>query len=203
MAPGQTLLMFTDGLVERPGELLDAGLARLAARRRRRRRAARSASATACSRGWCPPGGASDDVALLALHSPPLTNRFHLELPAEPDKLASMRALLHRWLRHVEASDLDIAQITTATGEAAANAIEHGRARPRRAPSQSSGSAEGGEVAISVHDSGNWRPERSDGRGRGLVLMRAMMDGVEIEPGAGGDDACGCSRRLGSGARGG
>ena len=65
-------------------------------------------------------------MALLALHSPPLTNRFHIELPAEPDKLASMRALLHRWLRHVEASDMDIAQITTATGEAAANAIEHG-----------------------------------------------------------------------------
>ena len=63
------------------------------------------------------------------------------------------------------------------------------------------GSAEAGEVAISVTDSGNWRPERSDGRGRGLVLMRAMMDVVEIVPGAEGTTVR-MQRRLGSGAGG-
>jgi PAS domain S-box-containing protein len=197
--PGQTLLMFTDGLVERPGELLDDGLTRLTGA---------VAGAGARPQRLCdgvlarlvPPGGAPDDVALLALHSPPLTNRLHLELPPEPDRLAPMRALLHRWLRHVEASDVDIAEITSATGEAAANAIEHGGATGK-APFAVDGSAEEGEVTISVSDTGTWRPEREDGRGRGLVLMRAMMDVVEVVPGSGGT-VVRMRRRLRGGAGG-
>jgi anti-sigma regulatory factor (Ser/Thr protein kinase) len=32
-----------------------------------------------------------------------------------------------------------------------------------------------------VRDRGGWREGRSDDRGRGLPLMRALMDAVEIE----------------------
>ena len=199
LGPGHTLLMFTDGLIERPGEPLDAGLERLVAAVNGTSARPQRLCDSVLAR-LVPAGGAPDDVALLALHSPPLTNRFHLELPAEPDKLAPMRALLHRWLRHVEASDVDVAQITTATGEAAANAIEHGVAGARGA-FMIDGSAEGGVVAISVTDAGSWRPERSEGRGRGLVLMRAMMDSVEVVPGPEGT-AVKMQRRLGSGAAG-
>ena len=180
LPPGATVLLYTDGLVERPGELLDDGLARL------------SGAATTIGGGpervcdaivkrLVPAGAASDDVAVLALHSPPLDRVFRLQLPADPSRLASMRALLRRWLRHLGATERDVAEILTATGEAAANAIEHGSESLER-PVEVLGEEDAGEVALSVRDTGSWRPSRADGRGRGLVMMRALMDHVDVTP---------------------
>lgn len=184
LPPGATVLLYTDGLVERPGEMLDSGLERLAATAR----GAGDGPERLCDglvRGLVPGGAASDDVALLALHSPPLGDRFSLQLSADAARLASMRALLRRWLRHVEATDRDLSEILVATGEAAANAIEHGSESADRS-FQVSGLAAGGEVELTVIDSGHWRPSRADGRGRGLVMMRALMDDVEVSPGPDG-----------------
>ena len=180
LPPGATVLLYTDGLVERPGELLDSSLERLATTAR----GAGDGPERLCDglvRRLVPGGAASDDVALLALHSPPLGDRFSLQLLADPERLASMRALLRRWLRHVEASDRELAEILIASGEAAANAIEHGSASPERS-FRVSGAASGGEVELIVRDTGHWRPSRADGRGRGLVMMRALMDDVEVSP---------------------
>lgn len=181
---GATVLLYTDGLVERPGELLDTGLARLA----KAAAAVEGGPERLCEalvRGLVPGGAASDDVAVLALHSPPLSVRFRLQLPADAARLGSMRALLRRWLRHVGASDRDIAEVLSATGEAAANAIEHGSESPER-PVEVSGERRDGGVDLVVRDTGSWRPSRADGRGRGLVMMRAMMDAVDVVPAPGG-----------------
>ena len=35
-------------------------------------------------------------------------------------------------------------------------------------------------IRIVVRDSGRWRPQRDDEGGRGLVLMRALMDDVDV-----------------------
>jgi anti-sigma regulatory factor (Ser/Thr protein kinase) len=177
---GATVLLYTDGLVERPGELLDTGLERL------------SLAATGeeggperlCDglvRRLVPTGAASDDVAVLALHSPALGDRFRLQLPADAARLASMRALLRRWLRHVGASDRELAEVLTAAGESAANAIEHGSASPGHFV-EVAGEHSAGEVTLTVRDTGSWRPSRADGRGRGLVMMRALMDRVDVTP---------------------
>ncbi|MDQ4049566.1 MAG: SpoIIE family protein phosphatase, partial [Actinomycetota bacterium] len=178
--PGSTLLLYTDGLVERPGELLDHGLARLT-----------SALQGANGRpedmlddvleALVPEGAASDDIALLALHCPMLSERLRVELPGDPAELASMRALLRRWLRHAGGTARDVGEILTATGEAASNAIEHAGA-PAPSPLEVVGTVAGREVEITVRDYGRWRPERADERGRGLLLMRALMDTVEVTP---------------------
>src|ERR687894_686106 len=105
-----------------------------------------------------PEGAASDDIALLALHSPVLSERFRLELPGDPAELVSMRSLLRRWLRHAEGTPQDVAEILTATGEAAANAIEHAGA-PAQSPLEIVGTVAGGEVEITVRDHGRWRTE--------------------------------------------
>jgi anti-sigma regulatory factor (Ser/Thr protein kinase) len=45
---------------------------------------------------------------------------------------------------------------------------------------------DGSEVLLTITDSGGWREQRDDDRGRGLDLIRALMDAVEVEPGEDG-----------------
>ena len=126
-----------------------------------------------------PPGGTPDDVALLALRSLPVSDRFRIEFPTEPESLASMRSLLRRWLGYANGDERVIAEITTACGEAATNAIEHAGAG---GPFEVAGRVEGRDVEIIVRDRGAWRAEREGDHGRGLALMRALMDTVEVTP---------------------
>jgi PAS domain S-box-containing protein len=178
--PGGTVVLYTDGLVERPGDHIDNGLARLAG-------AVRDAPPEPeqlCDhllRTLVPEGAAPDDVALLALQNVPMADRFSAEFPTEPHSLASMRSLLRRWLRHAQGTDQEIAEITTAAGEAATNAIEHAGASSGT-PFEVAGRLEGRDVDIVVRDFGAWRAPRTDDQGRGLSLMEALMDEVEVTP---------------------
>lgn len=184
LEPCGTVILYTDGIVERPGEHLDDGLDKLAGEVR----AAPPDPDELCDhllRTMVPPHGAEDDVALLALQNTPLGESFSVELPTEPEALASMRSLLRRWLRAAEGNDQEIAEITTACGEAATNAIEHAGAGGGM-PFRVAGSVDDRAVEITVRDQGAWRPPRDGDQGRGLSLMRALMDTVEVAPGPDG-----------------
>jgi PAS domain S-box-containing protein len=180
MDPGSTLLLYTDGLVERPGENIDDGMAELAARVRE----APDDPDALCDHlldTLVPAGGATDDVAILTLRNLPVPERFTAEFPAEPESLAPMRSMLRRWLSHAGADELEIAEITTACGEAATNAIEHGGASGGTT-FEVSGSRDGRQLELSVRDHGSWREERPGDHGRGLDLMRTLMDTVAVKP---------------------
>jgi anti-sigma regulatory factor (Ser/Thr protein kinase) len=128
-----------------------------------------------------PSSGATDDVAILMLRNLPIADRFRVDFKAEPEALSQMRALLRRWLDHAGAGGSTVAEIITACGEAATNAIEHsGVAVDARF--ELSGRIAGGQVELSVRDEGRWRPPREGDQGRGLSLMRALMDTVEVAP---------------------
>jgi PAS domain S-box-containing protein len=178
--PGGTVVLYTDGLVERPGEHIDDALGHLAGVVR---------DAPAAPEALCdhllgelvPAGGAADDVALLVLRNSPMADRFSVELAAQPEALASMRNLLRRWLRHASGTDQEIAEITTACGEAANNAIEHA-GTGGGALFEVEGSVQGRDVDIVVRDYGAWRRPREGDQGRGLSLIRALMDGVDVTP---------------------
>ena len=175
---GSTLLLMTDGVVEKRGESVDEGLERL------RLMAAQPATlehlCDAIVRGMREQGGPSDDAALLALHLLPLAEDLSTSWPAEPEALAGLRHMLRRWLRHHGAGEDDIFDITVACQEACANAVEHAYA-PGTAAFAVDATHDGGAIEITVRDHGRWRPARGENRGRGLPLMEALMDVVDVE----------------------
>jgi PAS domain S-box-containing protein len=179
--PGASVILYTDGLIERPGVHLDQALEALAGVVAE----ASSEPEDLCGQllsALVPEQGAPDDVALLVLRSVPMLDHFSVELPTAPESLASMRSLLRRWLHHAEGTDQEIAEITTACGEAATNAIEHAGS-VGRTPFEVAGRLRRGRVEITVHDRGIWRDPRDGDQGRGLSLMEALMDEVEVSPG--------------------
>ncbi|MEU4167172.1 SpoIIE family protein phosphatase [Streptomyces sp. NPDC026665] len=66
-AAGDTLVLYTDGLIERRTEDIDVGLGRLAAALTRHRRAEPETLADALLSDLLPPGGVTDDTALVIL----------------------------------------------------------------------------------------------------------------------------------------
>jgi len=181
LAPGALLLLFTDGLVEARGRSLDDGLAAL------RRAAAETAGVeepaevidrlVAALLGREAP---VDDVAVLAARPTPLPlERLRLRFPAVPASLPTLRHTLKRWLAAAGVAPAEAYEILVAAGEASSNAIEHayGAADGTFAVETA---LEDGTVTVTVQDWGRWRDPRGAHRGRGLVLIRAFMDTVEV-----------------------
>ena len=194
LGPGETILMYTDGLIERRGESLVVGLERL------REMAGVVASAEElCQRvidGLVPALGSADDVAVVALRNAPVGPDMRLRLPADPQVLSQIRHLLRRWLRTKGARAEEIAAITLACGEACANAIEHAYA-PRRASFELLAVHAGGLVTLTVRDDGRWRPPRGEHRGRGLQMIEASVDEFDVRATADGTEIL-MRRRLAS-----
>jgi anti-sigma regulatory factor (Ser/Thr protein kinase) len=175
---GSSLALFTDGAVEVRGEPLDAGLERL-------RRVAEGPGAVdeLCARlagGALHDDEPTDDVAVLVAHLMPLGDRLRTAWPAEPEALADVRHLLRRWLRRHGADDDETYDITVACQEACANAVEHAYA-PGPAGFELEAEHTAGEIRLTVRDRGHWRDSRGTHRGRGLPIMEALMDTVDIE----------------------
>jgi anti-sigma regulatory factor (Ser/Thr protein kinase)/anti-anti-sigma regulatory factor len=123
----------------------------------------------------------------------PIPAPFEARLPASPEILAGLRRDLGAWLAGTGAGDEDVWRVQLAVGEAVTNCIDHAYASD--AYPESAGSGGGGQVLIegyhdpdgracfTISDRGEWRapPVQPDARGRGLIMIRACMDTVEVE----------------------
>ena len=177
---GDTILLYTDGLVERRREPLTDGLERL--------RALAAVPATAdqlCQRviqGLMPPGGGDDDIAVVALRIVPVEAAMSVRFPADPAVLGQMRRLLARWLQAHGAQPKEVDALTLACGEACANAIEHAYS-PGLAYFELAAVHDDGLVTLAVRDTGRWRAARGMSRGRGLKMIEAAVDELAVTTG--------------------
>jgi PAS domain S-box-containing protein len=180
--PGQALLFYTDGLIERRNESLDDGLERL---KRTVAEAPQDLEQVCdhCVRALVGEGGPSDDIALLAIRMVEQAGRpLRLQLPARSAQLPAMRRLLGRWLRQNGLSANEVSEVTLAVTEACANAVQHAY-DGADGVLEMEASLGDGELTLTVRDFGSWKPEAGsddDESGRGLQLMHALMDSVNV-----------------------
>lgn len=204
LSEGDVLVMYSDGIVERPGrtvaqctvdlaevvrEAVLAGpdLERIDERvpeRICRESIERLAGST----------GVADDVTVLAAELVEPMPDLELTYPALPDTPRVVRAELAEWLDELQVGPLDEVALQHAVGEVVTNACEH--AYPDTA-SRADATVQitahldvEGYIEITVSDQGTWRsPGEPSTRGRGLAMARGFADEFELHHGDQGTTA--------------
>lgn len=177
---GSRLLLYTDGLIERREESIDDGFKRLIVAARAAAQRADSSFADRVYRALVDEAPLDDDVALLAIEALPLGDTLEMTMPARPAVLGGLRNTLGRWLRAAGANESELFDITLSASEAATNAIEHAYGA-REASFTVRCERDDQDVTVTVRDLGRWRTGRRQGGGRGLEIMRALVDSVTID----------------------
>jgi len=188
------LLLYSDGLIGRPGrtpaqaiaELLRASTEALPAN-------GQSADATervcALTLERLTGAGFTDDVVLLAAQRVTPPPPLRLRLKAEPATLRSIRHQFGAWLSAIAAAARDVFALQHAVGEVVTNAIEHSPVHDRQGHVGFSAELDAtGAVRAVVTDDGRWREPTSgvSYRGRGLAMANKLVDGVRVQPSASG-----------------
>lgn len=186
LSVGDAVLLYTDGLIERPGRPLAASTTEFA-----------DLAASIVAGGGFPIGdarpierlctqtlelllrttGYSDDVTLLAAQRTTRPSPLHLTLAATPEAAGVVRAELRRWLTDLGADSGDVMSVVHAVSEYVENAAEHAY------QGQQSGSimveaalTNDGTMQASVADRGRWKTPSTAAstRGRGLALANML-----------------------------
>ncbi|NEK85057.1 SpoIIE family protein phosphatase [Blastococcus saxobsidens] len=190
LPPGATLVLFSNGALAGTDEPPSASLERLAEVSRKVLADAgdadgQSALADAVAEGVRRPQGWLDDVAVLVAHRRSTTQQaLRLDLTAVPQALPGVRRRINAWLTELGMGEQDRVGVMVAVGEACANAAEHAYRGSEPGPMSVTARVDvDGVLTVTVHDEGTWRPpDRDPGdRGRGLLIMRQLVDGVTLE----------------------
>ncbi len=178
--PWSTVLLYTDGLVEGPELPLGQGLEGLRDSVEDGPREPEALCQIVLD-SLDTRAGSRDDLALLAIQLTPPGKTLALALPGRPSALASMRRAVAQWLRLAGAGEDEVYEILVACGEACANAVAHAHPALSDSTFEVRARKEGSEIEITVRDTGRWRSPGEDRRGRGLAVMRELMDDVQID----------------------
>jgi anti-anti-sigma factor len=191
VAPGDSIVLYTDGLVERRDEIIDDGLDRLGASAARHHALAPAALTDALLADAIDGDrdAPADDVALIVarLVPPPL----RLELSAEAPVLRTLRTEVLAWAGAAGLDEDEVYDLQLAVGEAAANSVEHAyRDRPVGTLQVELVREASGTISVKVRDEGDWRPAPADKgfRGRGLGLIRDVTSRMYLDHGPAGTE---------------
>ncbi|GGM04138.1 SpoIIE family protein phosphatase [Micromonospora yangpuensis] len=181
-APGDTLLLFSDGVVERRQQSLSVGLARLAdvvAEATSGDPRALCAVATAAVAG-----ATEDDVAVLAVEYAVRPSRSAaMEMPAEPTAPSRVRHWMTEQLTEWQVPETIVGAAVLCTSELTTNALLHAGTAARV---EIDLSAE--RLLVSVSDSGTRgtvtraQTDTLSSRGRGLGLIEQLSDAWGTDP---------------------
>jgi serine phosphatase RsbU (regulator of sigma subunit)/anti-sigma regulatory factor (Ser/Thr protein kinase)/anti-anti-sigma regulatory factor len=204
---GDSVLLYSDGLIERPGRPLGASTAEFAEL---------ATNIAGGSGGFVidAPGrpidricsetlelllrstGYKDDVTLLAAQRRTPPPPLRITLDATIQSARTVRAELREWLREIGADGDDICDVVHAVSEFVENAVEHGYATAASDASPNGIVVEAaltgeGNLHASVIDHGRWKDYRDgdQGRGRGLAMAEALVTQAQITHDAAGTTA--------------
>jgi anti-anti-sigma factor len=180
LAPGASVVLYTDGLVERRDTQIDEGLRRLCETATRVHALPPERLVAAITETLLE-NGQEDDVALLAIRLiPPPLHRRHA---AEPAVLRQLRADVAQWSALAGVSPELRQDLDLALGEAVANSVEHAYAHTPGDVTYSVARTADGELDVVVEDGGQWRPEPVDNghRGRGIGIIRALSEQASFD----------------------
>jgi serine phosphatase RsbU (regulator of sigma subunit)/CheY-like chemotaxis protein/anti-sigma regulatory factor (Ser/Thr protein kinase) len=184
LAADDTLLVFTDGLIERRGESIDDGFKWL----REVLADAPTSIDALCEHVTASAIARSvprDDIALIALRAiTPVAGPLELTLPARPQSVPLARHRLHAWLQNNSSGgELDSAwmnDVELAFSEACTNAVRHAYGT-RDATFRATAAIDARWLLMSVQDHGRWQPRREGNDGRGLALIRMISDDMRLD----------------------
>ncbi|MGW2307444.1 SpoIIE family protein phosphatase [Actinomadura luteofluorescens] len=200
LAVGDQLLLYSDGIVRRPGQEVAAGTVELA------EVAADVAAGRALREDWLTAvdrlttqtlellirtSGHDDDIALLAAQRTAPPAPLPLDLPAESEAIPAARKALDEWLYDLGARAEDVILLRHAIGELVTNAVEHAYDGTPGAVRIRAECTARGVVEIEVADDGHWREpwQPTEDRGRGLAMASDFADELHVETGPRGTTA--------------
>jgi serine phosphatase RsbU (regulator of sigma subunit)/anti-sigma regulatory factor (Ser/Thr protein kinase) len=211
LAIGDAVLLYSDGLIERPGRALAASTTEFA-----------DLAADILSGGGLPldeaarpmdrlcsqtlelllrTSGYSDDVTLLGAQRRTPAQPLHVAVGAAPQAAGTVRAQLREWLAAVGVDSTDMVIIVQTLSEFVENAAQHAY-RPEVSGPITVEAALGsdGKLRASVIDRGQWKP-RDDAAapigGHGLAIAAAFVTETQVTHDDGGTTAAFTHRLTG------
>jgi anti-sigma regulatory factor (Ser/Thr protein kinase) len=193
LAPGELVLLYSDGLIERPGRTSREAMAELAvvaADAAAGRALTDSAAATPADRvcqqtvELLTRTGYSDDVTTLAAWRPSApVPALDMELPAELSTVTALCGAMDEWLEQSGATVADREAVRLAVTETVANAVEHAYPPGQRGPVRLEAAIDGrAYLEVRVSDQGRWRPpdHAETERGHGLMLAEYLAASMTL-----------------------
>ncbi|MEZ5379548.1 MAG: SpoIIE family protein phosphatase [Acidimicrobiales bacterium] len=179
LAPDDTVIIYTDGLVERRGRDLHEAIGALAERARSLIGLDIEHLNQQLVSGV--PLPAEDDVVVVSLRYAPTGNRFRATINAQQSKVAALREDLDAWLANGGVDEETRYRVVLGTSEACANAIEHGYSKIRSGRVHVRAAETEGTVQVIVSDAGRWHERRTQlpHRGRGTHIMESVATSFE------------------------